>query len=163
MVNDDARLNQTCAQQTIMTSALTHPCAQIFLGVLELELLGDGDAIVADDRRASLSLDQHRFRPRAESHAHGIRKLAGTPQDLSRAAERKRTCLKAINEILPAAGITAQLQQCRCHSGTHPVCYIDKDHPGPGLQLVRIPAPAVVAGSAPGCPASLVGEASRSI
>jgi hypothetical protein len=59
--------------------------------------------------------------------------------------------LKAIDEILPAAEITAQLHQCRCHSGTHPVCYIDKDHPGPGLQLVRVPAPAVAKDSALGC------------
>ena len=39
-----------------------HLRAEVLLGVLEIELLGDGHAVVADDRRAPFLLDQHRLR-----------------------------------------------------------------------------------------------------
>ena len=38
-----------------------HPRAQILFGIPEVEFLGDGDTIVADDRYAPFLLDQHRF------------------------------------------------------------------------------------------------------
>ena len=43
-----------------------HAGAEILLRVLEVELLGDGDAIVAHDRRTPLLLDQHRLGSRAQ-------------------------------------------------------------------------------------------------
>ena len=73
----------------------------------------------------------------------------------SRAAERNRTCLKAIDEILPTAESRHSTQQCRCHGGTHPVCYIDKDHPGPDWRLVQTPAPGLRASGILGYPTCL--------
>ena len=44
-----------------------HLGAEILLGVLEIEFLGDGDAVIADDRRAPSLFDQDRFRLRARA------------------------------------------------------------------------------------------------
>jgi hypothetical protein len=38
-----------------------HLRAKVLLGILEVELLGNGHAVVADDRRASALLEQNRF------------------------------------------------------------------------------------------------------
>ena len=59
-----------------------HLRAEVLLRVLEVEFLGDGHAVVADDRRAPLLLDQHRLRLRAERDAHGLGELGGAAQDL---------------------------------------------------------------------------------
>ena len=69
-----------------------HLGAEIFLRVLEIEFLGDGDAVVADDRRTPVLLDQHalRLRPQRDAHRVGEQRRAaqdffagrGTKQDL---------------------------------------------------------------------------------
>jgi hypothetical protein len=38
-----------------------HPCAEVLTGALEIELLGDGHAIIAGERGAPLLLDQNRL------------------------------------------------------------------------------------------------------
>ena len=58
-----------------------HAGAKIFLRVLEVEFLGDGDAVVAHDRRVPLLLDQHRLRSRPQGHAHRVGELCGAAQD----------------------------------------------------------------------------------
>ena len=45
----------------LFCSLSKHPGAEILLRVLEVELLGDGDAVVAHDRHAPFLLDQHRL------------------------------------------------------------------------------------------------------
>ena len=59
-----------------------HPGAEIFLRILEVEFLGDGHAVVADDRRSPFLLDQDRLRTRPERDAHGIGKLGRAAKDL---------------------------------------------------------------------------------
>ena len=59
-----------------------HLRAEIFLGVLELHLLRDRDAVVAHDRSAPLLLDQHRLRFWAERDADGVRERRGAAQHL---------------------------------------------------------------------------------
>ena len=56
--------------------------AEVLLGVLQLELLGDGHAVVADERLAPLLLDQHALGLRAERHAHGVGQGGGAAEDL---------------------------------------------------------------------------------
>ncbi len=38
-----------------------HPRAEILLRVLQIEFLGNGDAVIADDRRSPFSFDEDRF------------------------------------------------------------------------------------------------------
>jgi hypothetical protein len=45
---------------------------EVLVGILQRELLGDGDAVVAHERHAPLLLDQHRLGPGAERHTHGV-------------------------------------------------------------------------------------------
>ena len=46
--------------------------SEIFLGVLEVEFLGDRHAVVADDRGSPLLFDQDRLRARPQGDAHRI-------------------------------------------------------------------------------------------
>ena len=62
-------------------------------GSFELDLLGDRDAVVADERAAPLPLDQDALRLGAERHAHGVGERGRAAEDLLRASERKRSCL----------------------------------------------------------------------
>ena len=59
-----------------------HLRAEVLLGILEVEFLGDGHAVVADDRRAPFLLDQHRFRFRPQRDADGIGELRRPTKDL---------------------------------------------------------------------------------
>jgi len=59
-----------------------HLRTEAFLGVFQLDLLGDGDAVVADHRRAPLPLDQHRLGFGPQRHAHGVGQLGGAAQHL---------------------------------------------------------------------------------
>ena len=73
--------------------ALT-PGREILLRVFEVEFLGDGDNVVAHDRRAPLLLDQYRLRPRPKRHTDGIRELGSAAQYLfaGSRAEQKLPC-----------------------------------------------------------------------
>ena len=59
-----------------------HLRAEVLLRVLEVEFLGDGHAVVADDRRAPFLLDQHGLGFRPERDAHRVGELGGAAQDL---------------------------------------------------------------------------------
>jgi hypothetical protein len=59
-----------------------HSRAEIFFRILEIELLGNRNPVIADDGRALLFFDQYRFGPRSESHTNRVRELCGTAQDL---------------------------------------------------------------------------------
>ena len=59
-----------------------HPGAEIFFRVLQLQFLGDGHAVVADERGAPFLFDQHRFGTGAQRDADGVGKLRGAAQDL---------------------------------------------------------------------------------
>ena len=66
-----------------------HLRAEVLLRVLEAELLGDRDAVVADDRRAPALLDQHRLRLRPErDRARRPPSSVAPCRIFSRAAER---------------------------------------------------------------------------
>ena len=73
-----------------------HLRAEVLLRVLEIEFLGDGDAVVADDRRSpfsSISTDLDRgpsVTRTASANCVAPRKI------FSRASERNRTCLCAM-------------------------------------------------------------------
>src|SRR5215470_7822596 len=68
-----------------------HLGTQILLGVLEIEFLGDGNAIVADDRRPPFLLDQDRLGTRTSSASW----LA--PRGSSHGRQNgKRTCLRGM-------------------------------------------------------------------
>ena len=85
-----------------------HLRAEILLRILEVEFLGDGHAVVADDRRAPFLLDQHRFRLRAERDAHRIRQLRRAAQDLlarGRAKQDLLVCHGLQHEAENRAGI----------------------------------------------------------
>ena len=56
--------------------------AEVLPRVLEAHLLGDGDAVVADERRSPCLLDQHGLGLRAEGDAHGLGQLSGAAQHL---------------------------------------------------------------------------------
>ena len=74
-----------------------HLGAEVLLGVLEVELLGDGHAVVADDRRTPAPLDQHGLGLRPERHAHGIGQLRWRHAGSFRGRRSgNRTCLCAI-------------------------------------------------------------------
>ncbi|MNE50400.1 hypothetical protein D3C80_1449700 [compost metagenome] len=51
-------------------------------GVFQLDLLGDGHAVVAHQRRAPLLLDQHRLGFRSQGHADRVGQLGGAAQHL---------------------------------------------------------------------------------
>ena len=72
-----------------------HLRAEVLLGILEVEFLGDGDAVVADDRGAPFLLDQDGFRFRAERDAHRIGELASRRAGSSR-ARRSETELACV-------------------------------------------------------------------
>ncbi|HLE93513.1 MAG TPA: hypothetical protein VI543_02895 [Sulfuricaulis sp.] len=59
-----------------------HARAEVFLRILELGLLGDGQTIVAHERRAPFLLDRHRFGLGTEGDAHRIGELRCAVQDL---------------------------------------------------------------------------------
>ena len=59
-----------------------HPSAQILLWILEIEFLGDGDAVVANEGGTPLLFDQYRFRSRPQSHANRIGELRGAAKYL---------------------------------------------------------------------------------
>lgn len=59
-----------------------HARAQVLLRILEIELLGDGDPVIADERWSPLALEQDRLRPRAQGDANRIRQLRRTVKDL---------------------------------------------------------------------------------
>ena len=59
-----------------------HLGAEVLGRVLERDLLGDGDAVVADERRAKAPLDQHALGLGAERHAHGVGERRRAAQDL---------------------------------------------------------------------------------
>jgi hypothetical protein len=59
-----------------------HLRTEVLLRILEFHLLGDRNAIVADDRRAPFLLDQHRLGLRPERETHGVRELRGAAQHL---------------------------------------------------------------------------------
>ena len=59
-----------------------HLRAEIFFCILEIEFLGDGDAVIADDRCAPALLNQNRFRLRPQRDADRIGKKRGAPQHL---------------------------------------------------------------------------------
>ena len=58
-----------------------HLRAEVLLVVLQLELLGDRHAVVADDRATPFLLDEHALRFRAQRHAHGIGQRHRAVQD----------------------------------------------------------------------------------
>ena len=51
----------------------------VLVGVLELDLLGDGDAVVGDGRRSPLLVEHHVAALRAEGDAHGVGELVHPP------------------------------------------------------------------------------------
>ena len=61
--------------------------AEVFLVVLQLELLGDRDPIVADKGTAPFLLDEHTLRLRTQRHAHGIGERQRAVQDLLAGAD----------------------------------------------------------------------------
>jgi hypothetical protein len=61
-----------------------------------VELLGDRNVVVADDRCAPLLLDQHRLGTWSQRYPNGIRQLGRTAKYLSLAAERNSTCVWAM-------------------------------------------------------------------
>ena len=52
---------------------------QVLLRVLQLDLLGDGHAVVGDGRSAPLLVDDDIAATRAERHLHGVRELVDAP------------------------------------------------------------------------------------
>ena len=67
----------------VFSAACRSICAPRFSsGSFELEFLGDGHAVVADERRAPFLLDQHRLRFRSERDANGVGELGRAAQDL---------------------------------------------------------------------------------
>ena len=70
------------ARRCARRPARMHLRAEVLLVVLELELLGDGHAVVADDRPAPLLLDEHALRLRAERDADGVGERQRAVQDL---------------------------------------------------------------------------------
>src|SRR6185312_6276479 len=73
---------KTACASTVAVLVPSPTASEVFLGVLEIELLGDGHAVIADERGTPLLFDQHGFRPWAECHADSVGKLACAAQDL---------------------------------------------------------------------------------
>ena len=69
-----------------------HLGAQVLDGVLELDLLGNGDAVLGDDRRAELLLENDVTALGAEGYAHSGRELVDT-------AENPLPCFLMINNL----------------------------------------------------------------
>ena len=84
--------------------------AEVLFGVLEIDFLGDGDAVIADDRRPPALLDQDRFRLRAERDPHGVGEQRGAPQDLFAGGGMKQDLLVGhsllLREIKSALRVT---------------------------------------------------------
>lgn len=59
-----------------------HPRAKVLLGILQVEFLGDGHPVVADDGGAPFLFDQDRLRARPERDAHGVGELGRATKDL---------------------------------------------------------------------------------
>ena len=59
-----------------------HAHAEVFLRVLELELLRDRDAVIADDRTTPALADQYAAGLRTERDADRVGQQRGTAQDL---------------------------------------------------------------------------------
>lgn len=58
-----------------------HLSTQVLLRVFEIEFLGNGDAIVADDWRSPRLLNQDGLRLRTKRYAYGIREQGCAAQD----------------------------------------------------------------------------------
>jgi len=50
-----------------------HLCSKVLVGILEAELLGDRDPVIAHDRCAERLLDQNRLRFRSERYSYRVR------------------------------------------------------------------------------------------
>ena len=59
-----------------------HLSSQVLLVIFQLEFLGDGDAVVADNRTAPFLLDEDALRPRTERHANGVSQRRRAMEDL---------------------------------------------------------------------------------
>ena len=70
-----------------------HARAEVLLGILELDLLGDRDAVVADDRAAPLLLDQDALRLGTEGDPNGVGERRGAAQDLLAGLGAEKSCL----------------------------------------------------------------------
>jgi hypothetical protein len=83
-VGQDGRAGSPIADKVTGTlRGLTqHLGAQVLLGILERKFLGNGDPIVANQRRTPFLLNQHGLRLGAECHADGIGKLGRASQHL---------------------------------------------------------------------------------
>lgn len=68
-------------------------CAEVLLGVLEIEFLGYGDAVIADDRRALTLLDQDGLRLGAQRHPYRVGEQSGAAQDLLACGRMKQNLL----------------------------------------------------------------------
>jgi hypothetical protein len=59
-----------------------HAGTEVLHGILEVELLGDRDAVVADERRAPLPFDEHRLGTRPERNPDRIDQLSSAFENL---------------------------------------------------------------------------------
>ena len=87
--------------------------AEILFWVLEIDFLGDGDAVIADDRCAPALLNQHRFRLRAQRDAHRIGKKRCAPQDLFAGGGMKQDLLVGHPLFLPQSNHHRGVRQLR--------------------------------------------------
>src|SRR5690606_17789627 len=83
-VSEDRRRARAVADRIagLLRGLPEHLRAEILLGVVELGLLRDRHAVVADDRSAPLLLDEHRFGLWPERDTDRVRELRGAAQNL---------------------------------------------------------------------------------
>jgi hypothetical protein len=97
--------------------------AEVLLGILQLELLGDGDTVIADKRAAPFLFNQHALGFWSERHPHGIGEREAAVQHLfSGLGSHEQTLTSHVNHLQSgrtshSARVPRRQMQVHCPQG----------------------------------------------